>query len=146
MKRWTVCKCRAPGFTLIELLVVIAVIAILAALLLPALATAKEKARRAQCISNLRQYGLAIHMYGNENQENVPSGIRDDGSQHILWMPTTTYNSLSKMGGLNDRIFDCPNLYPFGFLFGSPVAGTLNSRYVAGIGYLAGYNYLAGHN
>jgi len=57
------------AFTLIELLVVIAIIAILAALLFPALANAKERARRTTCRSNLRQFILAIHMYGNEHGE-----------------------------------------------------------------------------
>ena len=62
------------GFTLIELLVVIAVIAILAALLLPALAAAKQAGRKAACLSNLRQIGMAIHSYAQEYDDLIPYG------------------------------------------------------------------------
>ena len=63
---------RAGAFTLIELLVVIAIIAILAALLLPALAMAKERAKRATCQNHLRQLGISFVLYSNDNNDRIP--------------------------------------------------------------------------
>src|SRR5512138_2206707 len=72
----TFSRSTRPGFTLIELLVVIAIIAILAALLLPSLSLAKQAGRKAACLSNLRQVGLAIQAYAPENDGRIPFGPR----------------------------------------------------------------------
>jgi prepilin-type N-terminal cleavage/methylation domain-containing protein len=100
---------RTRGFTLIELLVVIAIIAILAAMLLPALAKAKEKARRAKCMSNLRQIGIATFVYTGDNKERLP--VLTGGASWAWDIPITAVDAMQS-AGLTPAIFYCPGTAP----------------------------------
>jgi prepilin-type N-terminal cleavage/methylation domain-containing protein len=122
---------RRNAFTLIELLVVIAIIGVLASLLLPVLGVTKEKARRVSCASGLRQLGLALQMYANDNNDRLPQGYRDDGFSHSIWISTNTFKAIQQYSGTN--MSTCPSL-----------AGTFQ-YYRAPYGWVIGYNYNGGH-
>lgn len=95
------------GFTLVELLVVIAVIAILAAILFPVFAKAREKARQTNCISNMRQIAQAMHMYMTDHDDRVPV-CHDDTTasttDDTLFWWVTLYRYTR-----NDGVFICPS-------------------------------------
>lgn len=105
------------AFTLIELLVVVAIIAILAAILLPALARAGSRAKATQCLSNLRQLGIAAQIYTGDNLDSYPFAYYFDSARNISYCwDFTTYESSSRVvpgllwqGQTNPKIQQCPS-------------------------------------
>jgi prepilin-type N-terminal cleavage/methylation domain-containing protein len=109
-------KTTFKAFTLIELLVVIAIIAILAAMLLPALAKAKESAHRASCQSNLHQQGIALQIYANDNNNKLPDlryapYTTTPGKAVGLWPWDISTNFTDQIisSGASQDIFYCPS-------------------------------------
>jgi prepilin-type N-terminal cleavage/methylation domain-containing protein/prepilin-type processing-associated H-X9-DG protein len=98
---------RRKAFTLIELLVVIAIIAILAAILFPVFARARENARRASCMSNLKQIGLGIMMYSQDYDEKLPptyNYYNGSGNAPLVWWEDVTQPYIKSW-----QLFICPS-------------------------------------
>jgi Tfp pilus assembly protein PilE len=130
-------RTSAEGLTLVELMVVVAMTALLSALLLPALSTAKEKSRRAVCKANQYQLFLAVKQYSDEDQNDyLPSSADNKGYYHSIVLSDAVFSNLVELAGGNSNIFYCPNIV-FGTAQGSV------QQHIPNTGFVIGYSYLA---
>jgi prepilin-type N-terminal cleavage/methylation domain-containing protein len=99
---------KRKGFTLMELLVVTAIIGILAALLLPVLNAAKVRAKRTNCLNNLKQINLGVHMYAYDHNNNLPSMLQRINPWADPLKLIRSYVGLNDVPSPHDRLFACP--------------------------------------
>jgi type II secretory pathway pseudopilin PulG len=128
-------RAGTAGFTLVELAVVVFMMTVLAALLLPALSTAKEKSRRAVCQGNIHQLLMVLFTYANNNEDRLPSAADNLGYYHSIRLSDETFTNLVELAGNSSNIFYCPNIV---FAAGSNAVAQHDSY-----GYVIGYSYLA---